>query len=291
MDKAFWIDILRTILQYRVLIITPICIGLFIILIINLLKTVLKAKDEVLEKYDIKAKETGTLKRRQKKMSQKGIMYRLNNYNLMPSSYLVVRAMIGIIIAMFSFIVVNTASSAKLAIPISIVFFIIGYFASEFYFGMKNKKDNEAMLIDVYNSYVAIKNQLEAGQYIGDVLQYIYQNTSFDRYKQALMELNINMADKTIPSTVAIDIFKNRFDNLNITKLCSVLNSYYVYGVNEKFINSLTKEIESIITANTMREEESISRKTGLVTFTMFGVVIIMVIYCLVSSFDQFDFF
>lgn len=287
-----FINILREILQYRVFIITPIFICLIILLFLQFVKIVNTERifGGVLERYDAKIKDTGNLSGLQKKMSQKGIMYRMNNFNLMPSSYLTVRAMIGATTGILSFSFLQVFST-NLSLIVAISFTFLGFYFTEILFDALNKRDNEEMLMDIYNSYVALKTQLQAGQYISDVMKYIYENATVDRYKQALMELVLNMSDKTVSSTRAVEIFRDRFDNPDIKKFCSVLNSFYIYGINDKFINNLTREIEAVISATTIREEENIKRKTGMISFAMFATIIVAIGYCIITGFEGIDFF
>lgn len=223
---------------------------------------------------------TGALDGKKRELSKLGIMYRTKNYDLIPSYYFILRIFIGLLCAVLLFLLF----SKVICLPIGI---LIGYFGTHFYFVYENKKDNEEMIMDIYNTYANLKIQMSAGIYIREVLEYTYKTINNDRYKEALGELVLNFSDKTIPSSEAIMIFKNRFDSSEINKLSSLIASFLQYGLNANHADDIMVEIQSLIQADTMKTEHDIELKSGGITFAFFAVIIAMVVYIVFTSFSM----
>ena len=143
------------------------------------------------------------------------------------------------------------------------------------------------MLMDIYNTYSNIKIQMSAGIYIRECLEYTYDMVTNKRYKEALSELILNFSDKTVSSTDAVSIFKNRFHSLEIDKLSSLLVYFMQYGLNANHTDDIMSEIQGIIQAETLKAEHDIEMKAEATNFAFFTVIIAMVVYTVFSSFSM----
>ena len=275
------ISLIIKISSYFVMII--ICI-LFFILLYKLIKKIDISKYRIDKEIDKKYKNDGKISSMKMNMSKMGIMYRVQDYDLNPSWYILVRIMVGILIGVILYLLTNK----MIIIAIGI---FAGYIIVPIYFKKKNKDDNEDMMMDLYNTYANFKIQMGAGIYIIDSLEAAHKTANNKRYKEALGELILNFADKTIPMEEAINIFKNRFDNRQIDKLCALLENCIQYGNSEEYARDIMIEIQSLITANTLKTENDIENKAGLIKFAFFGTIIFLVAYSLYMEFADISLF
>lgn len=275
------ISLIIKISSYFVMII--ICI-LFFILLYKLIKKVDISKYRIDKEIDKKYKNDGKISSMKMNMSKMGIMYRVQDYDLNPSWYILVRITVGVLIGVILYLLTNKIIIIAIGI-------FAGYIIVPIYFKKKNKDDNEDMMMDLYNTYANFKIQMGAGIYIIDSLEAAHNIANNKRYKEALGELILNFADKTIPTEEAINIFKNRFDNRQIDKLCALLENCIQYGNSEEYAQDIMTEIQSLITANTLKTENDIENKAGLIKFAFFGVIIFLVAYSLYMEFANISLF
>lgn len=237
-------------------------------------------KDEVFKKLNEYDYNKGLLTGKKRELSKLGIMYRVKNYDLAPSYYLILRICIGLLTAVLLFLL----TSKIILIPIGLV---AGFFLTHAYFVYENKKDNEEMIIDIYNTYANLKIQMTAGIYIREVLEYTYASVNNERYKDALGELILNFSDKTVQSSDAVIIFKDRFDSQEINKLSALILSFMQFGLNSNHADDIMAEIQSLIQAATLKTEHDIEMKAGIINFGFFTIIILMVVYIVFCSFSS----
>lgn len=243
-----------------------------------------KAKSkQILHNFDLKQMKTGTYSQKQLFLSKYGIMYRMGSYHLLPSQYATVRVACGL----FATLVFLSGTKSVF----SVAAFPVGYLAIEMFFKALNKKDNENMTMDIYNTYANMKIQLSSGVYIGECLEYTYRIAKNERYREAMKELLLNFSDKTITSSEAIRIFKNRFACEEIDKLCSMMTSFVEHGISESYMQDIMYEVESLLEADAMKTQHAIESKTGAITFAFFVLVVVMVVVSMIGSFDGVDMF
>jgi len=235
------------------------------------------AGEKAKERADKLFKERGTFTRAKLKLSKMGIMYRMHDYNMTPAMYLMMRLAVGAILTIIIYMLLSQ-------FVISLLGFPIGYYLVEIYFKKKNESDNKDIITDLYKTYVNLKMQLESGLYIADALEYTHKTVRNERYKQALGELVINISDKTISMTEAVERFKNRFSSREIDKLCSLIESFVLYGNQASYTKDIMAEIKSIVLAQTIETEKYIEDKTGLVNFGFFGILVCLVMYALMTN-------
>lgn len=236
-------------------------------------------RTKVFNKINEAYSKSGTMDYKKLQLSRLGVMYRLKNYDLTPAYYVVLRIGVGLLFGIVGYLI-----STKLIFIL--VGIIVGYIAVPFYFKYEDKKDNEEMLMDIYNTYSNIKIQMTAGIYIRECLEYTYDMVTNKRYKEALAELILNFSDKTVSSVDAVNIFKNRFHSQEIDKLSALLGSFMQYGLNANHTDDIMMEIQGIIQAETMKTEHDIEMKAESTNFAFFAVIIAMVVYVVFSSFS-----
>ena len=238
-----------------------------------------EARKEMKKEISRKILEDGRGAAMRLEMSRYGILYRMEDYDMSPMKYVSLKAMGGI--GLFTVLMLLGVHNifTILAIP-------IGYFGVPALFKALNKSDNGEMLTDIFNTYANINIQLKVGQYIASALEYSYHTAKNKRYKEAMGELVLNMADKTVTTEESLKIFQNRFASNEIDKLCTMLRSLIRYGNNDDFSHDLLDEIKSIISADAMKAQNDIETKSSMVSFGFFGVVILMVVISVMLNFD-----
>lgn len=243
---------------------------------IKALKKGEEVSKDMIHSFDVNIQKKGQMNEKQLYMSKVGIMYRFGTYDMKPSQYMLLRFAIGILIALIG-ILLGGGAYSLVAIP-------IGYFATDFLFKGLNKQDNEAMMMDIYNTYANLKIQLVSGIYIGDCMEYTYKIVQNERYKEALKELLLNFSDKTITSSEAIEIFRNRFNSRNIDKLCAMLSSFVEYGISDSYLQDIMFEVQELLEADEIKSRHDIETKTGMITFAFFVLVVILVAFGMAGS-------
>lgn len=252
----------------------------FFSLIFNLLKKLENTAEKSIDKIDERYKKKGQMGKEKKRLSKLGIMYRFGDYNMNPSKYEILRLFIGLLVTAVLFLLdIGLGVFSLLGLP-------VGYFATDYVFKKLNASDNESMSMDIYNTYANLKIQLTAGVYLGDCLEYTYKIVQNKRYKEALREFILNFSDKTLTSTETIEIFRNRFQSKEIDKLCSMMEMFVQYGVSENYLQDIMTEIQSILSADSIRAENGIEQKTGFVIFGFFTMVIILVVIAMAQTFN-----
>ena len=251
----------------------------FFYVVFSTLKDIYGKKDDIFNKINERYQAAGTMSYKKLMLSRKGVMYRVKNYDLTPGYYLVLKLTVGLIAAALGFLLF-------MKWYVLLIGFIIGYFGVPLYFKYENNKDNEEMMMDIYNTYANIKIQMGAGIYIRECLEYTYEMVINERYKEALKELVLNFSDKTVSSADAVQIFKNRFDSQEIDKLSALIGSFLQYGLNANHTDDIMTEIQGLIQADTLKKEHDIEMKAEMVTFAFFGVIIAMIVFMIFSSFS-----
>ena len=231
----------------------------------------------------VQAQKKGRLSAQQNFISKTGIMYRFNRYDLKPSEYVLVRVFTGLLVSARVFLVSMS--------PLALIGLPIGYVGINVIFKILNNKDNEEMRMDIYNTYANLKIQLTSGIYIGDGLEYTYKIVQNKRYKEALKELLLNFSDKTVTSTEAVEIFRNRFDSKEIDKLCSMIEAFAEYGVSEHYLNEIMFTVQELLQADTAKAQHDIESKTGMIIFAFFVLVVALVAINMASTFDGIEMF
>lgn len=240
--------------------------------------------EKTTKSIDRKYKASGEMNQFRLKMSKLGVMYSLQNYELTPSWYIMMRLAIGMISGLVLYALLKNASLSLIMVP-------IGYIAVELYYRRQNAVNNKNMMMDIYQTYASLNIQSSANIYMVNSIQYIYKIVKNKRYKEALEELIINFSDKTVSMSDSINIFKNRFSSREIDKLCALMNNIMQYGISESYTKDIMGEINSIILSTTLEVEHDIDNKVELITFLFFTVIIFIVVYIVYKSFAGINLF
>ena len=247
-------------------------------LVVGLARKAEGGAKEAVKNIDRRMLRTGDLSAEKQKLSKMGVCYRFGDYNLNPSKYIMLRIFWGVVFSAVLFL-----GGAKY---FSVLGFPVGFYGVPLLFRWLNKRDNVAMFEDIYSTYSNLKIQLNSGVYIGDCLDYIYTTVKNKRYAEAMKELILNFSDKTLTSSEAIEIFRNRFESREIDKLCNMMTGFVQYGISEAYLNDIMREVESLMSAQAERAKSNIEGKSGFVNFCFFALIIAMVIYAMFQMFQ-----
>lgn len=265
----------------RWVLLTVICGGTFIF-VYNLSKNFIKGADiarkiaekEVEERLQ---KTEGRMGQLLEDMSKYGVMYKFHNYHMNPGMYILFRVVVGLALSFLAYIAGIQNALFLLGIP-------LGYYGIPQLFKIMNKEDNQKIFVDIYNTYANLSIQMQAGLYITKALEYSYHTAKNPRFKEAMAELILNIADKTITMEESIDIFNSRFCSDEVDKMCVMMKNLMRYGNNESYTKDLLKEVETIIAADSLRSEDKLNSKANLVAFVFFAIVIGMTAVSIVTN-------
>ena len=244
--------------------------------ILNVLGQTEQKSKELVRNFDLNIQKKGEMNEQQLFLSKNGIMFHFGNYDLKPSQFMILRIFAGMLIALLIYLLSEN--------PLSLIGFAVGFYGLGPFFKLTNKSENEAMMMDIYNTYANIKIQLVSGIYIGDCLEYTYKIVKNERYKDAMKELLLNFSDKTITSSEAIEIFRNRFNSKEIDKLCMMLSSFVEYGMSESYLQDIMFEVQELLEADEIKSRHDIESKTGMITFAFFVLVVALVAFGMAGS-------
>jgi Flp pilus assembly protein TadB len=251
---------------------------------INVLKFGEKKGKEMIHNYDVNIQEKGQLSEKQLYMSKTGIMYRFGKYDMKPSDYTIVRVLCGLLVMAVIYLLFLNPVASIIGIP-------LGYIGIDLLFRYMNKRDNEEMMMDIYNTYANLKIQMTSGVYICDCLEYTFKIVKNERYKDAMRELILNFSDKTITSSEAVEIFRNRFNYREIDKLCAMIESFADYGISETYLNEIMFTAKELLEADAIKTQHEIESKVGVITFAFFVLVVILVGINMMGTFDGAEMF
>lgn len=246
------------------------------------IKALTKGRDtgkKLIKNIDKNIQKKGEMSKKQLFLSKTGIMYRFGKYDMKPSDYFLIRILSGILVSAVLYLLTESLLVIFVGVP-------LGYLGINLFFRLLNNRDNEEMTIDIYNTYANLKIQLSAGIYIGECLEYSYKITKNERYREALKELLLNFSDKTMTSSEAVEIFRNRFDSREIDQLCAMISSFIEYGLSDAYLDGIMFEVQQLLESDAAKSQQNIESKTGFITFAYFVLVVVLVAINMVSSLD-----
>lgn len=243
---------------------TYICCGMIAYFIAKICflygKSISNISDEVLDwtKKVGNAKTSSKSDKMRLMLSRKGFMYRFNDYELVPLTYMLFKVTTAIIFGITSVIFFDFN---PIILTISL---LLGFFFIDLLFGALNKADNEKMFDDVQNLYFTFIVHAKAGVHILDSIRECMIDCDNKRLKEALNEF-INIVS-TNRGTVAdaVNILRNRFDNKDLTNFCTALKQAEETGFSAKMIGSLLEQINKREEAKGYEREKSSERKMML---------------------------
>ena len=252
---------------------------------LSLLSSLEGTEDRIESAIEYNLKEKNNFFNLRLKLSQLGIMYRLKNYRLQPTRYIMLKIFCAALAAAIVFLF------AGFKVIFIALAGVLGYFVLDFYFTRQNKSDNDKILNDIFNIYLTLKIQLSSNIYIIDALQACKNIVQNERLKEALDELVVNMSNKAITYKEAIETFKNRFKSDEIINLCAFMFAYAQYGVSDKYIEDIMSEINEISTASAIKDEHNIESKVGFYTFLYFAAIVAVVVFGALQTVGNIDIF
>lgn len=210
-------------------------------------------------------------------MSKYGVLYRFRDYNLSPATYILGKVGFGICFGLLLYI-----STDSLLLGFSIGFG--SFFLVDIVFKQLNESDNKNFLMDLCTVYSNITIQMGMGIYIGECIEYSCTMVQNKRFKEALEEFVTNLSDKTILTTEAIHIFESRFCSKNIKSLCTMLESFVLYGNNATYSKMIQRETEDLIQTSATNSETLMENKVMMVTFLLFVMITLIIAYIFMSN-------
>lgn len=271
------------IIKIAIYVVALVASGFGALLVFNILRKAETGTEKAIASIDDRYKRNGGMTEEKLKLSRLGIMYRFGDYNLNPSKYVTLRLISSLVCTVLLF-ALGMGPLALIGLP-------LGYLLVNILFIFLNSRDELDMSKDIYSTYANLKIQLTSGIYLADCLEYTYNIVQNERYKEALRELVLNFSDKTMTSNEAISIFKNRFESKQINKLCSMMSTFVQYGISEAYVNDIMVELQSVLSADTLKAEHDIESKTGFITFILFGLIVGLVFIAMMGTFNGIDIF
>ena len=209
-------------------------------------------------------------------MSKYGLMAMLNDYNLEPSTFIMIKFGIGIIFAFFGVLIIPGVIGK---IVIFVVAFLIGFVFLDQLLKIQNKSDNDDMNDDIIQIYSILKTNAKADEYIIDSLIECQRSISNKRLKQALNELNNNVLSSRVTPDEAVDIFNSRFDNQHIDNLAIIIKQSLKTGRTTTMLSDISKQIQIMNNAKSAMMRDKIKRKTAGIQVAFFVILSAAAIY------------
>lgn len=215
----------------------------------------------------------------QKKLARLGIMYYLHNYQLSPGYYILIKGIVAILGGVLSVILF------QFHVLYVVIGCVLGYYAPDFYFNLKNRSDNKEIDRDIYKVYITLNISLSSNIYIVDALLKAASNIENKRFKSELLFLSDALAKKEIRTEDAVDAFEERFDSPTIKSFSNLISTYFVYGQNEHYATDLMDTVVNTAKAQALRDQADIESQGQLYTFLFFADIIACIAYVAIMSF------
>lgn len=135
--------------------------------------------------------------------------------------------------------------SIRLHWLIAVVLALVGFQIPVWWILIKNKKDNDRMLLQIKNLYMSLVIQIQAGGNISHIMSVIYEKMPRGRLRTALEEMKRElflMKD----FDVALDQFNRKFNNTSINSLCTILNQAQESGKAVELLLDMSEEIRGM---------------------------------------------
>lgn len=212
-----------------------------------------------------------------------GVSYMMSE-SINPVMFIIIKTLVGL---GFAVLVMTQVQSILLAV----VFFVIGFWIVDVLVRMNNRNDNDAMMLDISNVYDILKIQMKAGVYITDSLYFCYKDCKNKRLKDGFLELYLDIQSSN-NIVEALRNFESKFNNINISTLCAVLEQSLVTGQSAEMLDNITKKIVSIqklVNEQYKRKiENKFHRLTVFIVLGIFAVMLIVIQSDFTSALSQF---
>lgn len=214
------------------------------------------------------------------KLSKRGYMYHLHDYNLAISTYYIFKMVIALLFGLAYVIIVGLNVGIVAAM-------IIGFYFLDIHFKSKNKSDNIEMDDDILNLYFTLVVHAEANVYLLDTMRICAKESKCPRFREALNEfVNIVTSNKGTLLD-AINVLEKRFDNKDIVNLCVCLTQAEETGNSAKMLRELLAQIESMQKAkNYENEKREEHRMLGVLIAYFVGILVYLGIGLIMGLFS-----
>lgn len=223
--------------------------------------------------------KAGELKFNQLKLSRKGIMYRLNNFNLTVPQYYLMRLIFSLAAGIICFAVSKHIVYVMIA-------FIISFIGIDITFIELNEADNKKVLSDICNIYVVLNIDISNGMYLSDCLNHIKATVSNKRLKIAIDELIQNISNRNTTVDESLILFSNRFSLKEIETLSSCILEISKNGINDNYAKKISEESEQIILDINKKNADKINRYMSRLTIIFILYVIFLCVYWICINFN-----
>lgn len=214
-------------------------------------------------------------------MSKYGLMSMMNDFNMEPSTFLLMKFGIGGAGAI-AFFTIGPNIGAKLLL--AAVGGVIGFFALDFLIKESNKGDNIAMQEDIVTIYNILKIHAKAGVYITDSLIECQRSVATPRLKKALQEMNNNIFASKTTVEKAVDQFNARFDNEQIDNLSVIIRQSLRTGRSQDILADISKQITDGNTLRAQNKKDRMKRKTTVIAIIFCLLITAVVLYLVVMQ-------
>lgn len=200
---------------------------------------------------------------------QTGIQDRFN-FPVTPATYILLMLLSGAVIAV----------GVQLLFDKFAVFgFLAGFFGFDLLMRAMNSSDNREIQKDVFMILMNLRVQLGANLFITDALMACEPLVKNKRFKKALDALINDFGNQNVSNLDAIEAFDNKFKNLNVMNLKIFLRNYMLYGVNDKYLDDMMTQVNSMSEAEGMAEENDLDQKMGLFSLGFFALIFFLMIF------------
>ena len=208
------------------------------------------------------------------KLSRLGNKFRSKG-RMTPEKYFLYKIVLTIIFGALGTVVKINGVPMFLEI---IGFACVGYIMLDLLSEMRNKKDNSDMSDDLKAMCDTFYIQSKVGRSIENILLEIYLQTKNQRLKKAVMELNIDLLDRTSVEE-KIDNFNKKFKNEIIDRICIILKQAEKSGYSTEFFKVVSEEIKNISTIEQMAEKEKLNTTVMLLEVGIFIAIFVALLF------------
>lgn len=209
-------------------------------------------------------------------LKQLGILEEHPNF-AQPVYYIFMHVVLGIAGALFAFLITTDWL-------VTLIGFVLGYKALDFYFNHKNKLDNEEIQQDVLLIANILFQQVRGGVYIASAFTECEQSVKNKRLKRAMYEFNrsITLHEKTLLE--ALDEFESKFNSDDISAVCSTIRQGEETGKMQDIILDLNKQITDMESVSNEALKQKMDRAQTIVVMILFADILGFILYVSFST-------
>ena len=237
------------------------------------------------KQININFKRHKSYSRIQKYMASAGFMYYLNDYDMSPGKYLIIKVFVSIFGILISVLIFDVNLIAILLGT------LLGYFGLDIYIKSKNKKDNEAIQKDINRVYIILNVSLNSNIYIVDALLKSSRSVKCQRLKDEIENLSQALSQKSVTSDEALESFEGRFTSPIIKSFVNLVRTYFLYGETDTYSQDLIASMANATRATQLKQNKDIENLGQLYTFLFVVVIIIAIIVVATGIFSGMQIF